>query len=259
MNNFKTTDLGGLPLKLNDFRYIHSGIVEIFKGVMSSYGITDSTAIILSGCEKVLDAGNTIILEGYVSIGGEVCYVPTHSYTDPVSGEFEYWMINVDYDSAGTKTFQNLSINETYEVRTGKVQKSTIVPAGFTVYDDALTLFEAIRPKLNIGEPITLTLEPNINVNQPFTAFKSIDGIVSFEGSIALNTTGVTGGAFQVTTLPIGYRPAYDMHTFYFKDGEHWDMYIGPTGNVYCTIVTASTIPANLEYLCHLLSSFRAV
>lgn len=259
MNNFKTTDIGGLPIKLNDFRFINDGIKEAFRGIMSSYGITDSMTIIISGCEKTSATGTTTITEGYVSIGGEVCFVPEHSYPDIAPGEFEYWVIDVTYDPEGTKVFQSTSTFETYEVRVGKIQIDTVVPSGYTAYDDAQTLFEAMRPQLNIGEPITLTLEPNIDVQQPFTAFKSIDGIVSFEGKLLLNTTGVVGGAFQVTTLPIGYRPAYEMHTPFFVGGEQWDMYIGTSGNVYCTIITASTIPAYQEYFCHLISPFRAV
>ncbi len=259
MNNFKTTNIGGLPIKLNDLRFINNGLKEAFKGVMSSYGITDSITIVLNGCEKTSVSGTTTIASGFVSIGGEICYVPLHSYPDPAVGEFEYWDIDLTFDPSGSKVFQSTDIFDTYEIRVGKVIKDTVIPVGYTAYDDAQSLFEAMRTKLNIGESIDLILAPNIYVQQPFTAFKSIDGIVSFEGALTLNTTGVVGGAFQVTTLPVGYRPAYDMHTYFTANGEQWDMYIGTTGNVYCTIVTASTIPSNLEYLCHLLSSYRAV
>jgi hypothetical protein len=163
MNNLKTTDLGGFPLKLDDFRFINNAVLEAFKGMMSMYDIADSHAVILSGCTRTSSSGTTSIAQGYISIGGEICFVPAHSYPDPTLGQNEYWMIDVSYDLAGYKHFQNTDPHNTYEVRVGKIQVSNIVPAGFTTYDNTKNVFTLIKEGVGMFPGIIVMWGGNIS------------------------------------------------------------------------------------------------
>ena len=145
MNNLKTTDTGGFPLKLDDFRFVNNAVLEAFKGMMSMYDVTDSHAVILSGCARTSASGTTSIAQGYISIGGEICFVPAHSYPTPSLGQNEYWMIDVSYDTSGNKTFQSTTPHNTYEVRVGKIQVSNTVPAGFTTYANTKNVFTLMK------------------------------------------------------------------------------------------------------------------
>lgn len=149
MNNLKTTDLGGFPLRSDDFRWSYQAMKDAFKGIMSSYGISNSTAVVLSGCTRSVASGTVTIAAGYISIGGEVCYVPAHSYPAPVGTQKEYWVIDISYDNTGLKTFQDASTHDTYEVRTGKIAVASTVPSGFTSYNQTKTIFEVINTKVD--------------------------------------------------------------------------------------------------------------
>ncbi len=163
MNNLKTTDLGGFPLKLDDFRFINNAVLEAFKGMMSMYDIADSHAVILSGCTRTSSSGTTSIAQGYISIGGEICFVPAHSYPDPTVGQNEYWMIDISYDLAGYKHFQNTDPHHTYEVRVGKIQVSNTVPAGFTTYANTKNVFTLLKEGVGMFPGIIVMWGGNIS------------------------------------------------------------------------------------------------
>lgn len=149
MNKFKTTDQGGLPFVLDDNRWQDDGYRQAFKGIMSAYGVTDNQAVILSGCERTITASTITISEGYISIAGEICFVPTHSYPNAGLSNLEYWVIDVSYNNDGVKTFQNGDTNDTYEVRIGKISTANSVPTGFTRYQDTPTIFDIINQKID--------------------------------------------------------------------------------------------------------------
>lgn len=131
MNKFKTTDTGGLDLKLNDFRFISRGIDDAFKGILSAFTPT-ATTYILSGCTYTLVSGTMTMSEGYVAIDGEVCYVPAHSISFTTSANL-YWDVEISYDSEGFKQFENFDWHDTYEVRVAKIKyNNTAVPLGKT-------------------------------------------------------------------------------------------------------------------------------
>lgn len=259
MNTFKSDDLGGLPLKLNDFRWIADGLAEAIKGIVSAYGVDDQNTFVISGCERTFSGGDTFIAEGFVSIGGEICYVPAHDYPDLTVGQVDYWERVDTFDPTGLKEFQSTVSYDTYAVRVGQVLVGASVPAGQTAYDDALSMFQAMRPQLNIGEWIAVTLEPNIFTVDLFEYFMTIDGFIKFKGELSVNTTGAPGGAFQIGTLPVGFRPAAPVFQDYYSDGQHWEMAIFETGNIYALILTAPSIPANHPVRCYNFPSYRAV
>jgi hypothetical protein len=217
MNNLKTTYNGGFDLKLDDFRWIHSGVLSGFKGLMSTFGVDDQNTIILSGCERSLVSSTVSITEGYVSIGGEVCYVAAHSYPEPAVGEYEYWVINVTFDPTGLKSFEDSSSHETYEIRVGKIAVSNVVPAGHTVYSDAKTLAECIRIAVNNKNWISFSSPNSDDFYGPGATpssavrryFKDIDGFVHLRGEFYLDDISVATNT-TIGNLPVGFRPFYE-------------------------------------------------
>lgn len=149
MDNFKTDYQGGLPFVLDDSRWQDAGYRTAFKGIMSAYGVTDSQAVILSGCARTMNNGNVTISEGYVSIGGEICFVPEHTFQNSGASNMEYWVIHSSFSNTGNKTFQDGGNHDTYEIRVGKVETSNSVPSGFTKYEDTPSIYELINQRVD--------------------------------------------------------------------------------------------------------------
>lgn len=218
MNNLKTTDTGGFPLKLDDFRFVNNAVLEAFKGMMSMYDVTDSHAVILSGCARTSVSGTTSIAQGYISIGGEICFVPAHSYPTPSVGQNEYWMIDVSYDTSGNKTFQSTTSHNTYEVRVGKIQVSNTVPAGFTIYANTKNVFTLMKEGVGMFPGIIVMWGGSVSAIP--SGWRLCDGtggapdlrsrfIIGYDSTNTANDTiGETGGNDEIT-LSVGQLPAH--------------------------------------------------
>ncbi len=212
MNNFTTYD-GGLPLVLNDFRWMHSITTEAFKGVLSAFGVTAQETFIFSGCDRSVSGGLVTITEGYVSIGGEPCHVSEHTYPEP-TGNFEYWVIDTSTDASGTKVFQNTTVNETYEVREGKIAIGASVPPGNTSYADTPTIHELIHSNLPTESwqtllSQTITLPTLLNGNYSIQYRKDLSGFVHMTGKYHTGEDPGSGVVnILIATLPVGHRPA---------------------------------------------------
>lgn len=146
MNNLKTTDTGGFPLVLDDLRWQHEAYKEAFKGILSAFGISPTQTFILSGCVRTVDVGTVTVTEGYVCIEGEVYYMPEQVYAETV--DTEYFAVNVTYDPAGLKLFQDASSHDTYEIRQAQILVSDTPPAEHTTPIEAQTIFEVIQDNL---------------------------------------------------------------------------------------------------------------
>lgn len=145
MNRLITTNNGGHPLMLNDFRWIESGIMNSFKALISAFNPTLDGVIVLSGCERTLNGVNASISEGYIAINGEICFVPSHTFTASQGSEVEYWMINETFENSGLKAYQSGQTYDTYAVRTGKVMVAANLPNGAIKYSDAPNLYQIIN------------------------------------------------------------------------------------------------------------------
>lgn len=213
MNKLKTDYSGGFPVKLDDLRWVDNSIRTSLKGILSAFGVADSTAIKLSGCNRTVSVGIVTISEGYVSIGGEVCYVPEHTYSNPSLGQSEYWGIDITYDGAGTKTFQNESVNDTYEVRIGKISVG-IPPLGTTTYQNTKTIYEIINSNIDTTPLGVIVMWSGAPENKP-AGYELCDGengtpdlrgrfVIGYDARITnpangiwdsnYNTIGATGG-----------------------------------------------------------------
>lgn len=210
MNLFKTTDNGGLPLTLNDFRWIDEGYREAFKAMMSGYGVDDSTAVIISGCERTVVSGTVTIAAGFISIGGEICLVPSHTYPEPTIGQVEYWDLFNTFDVTGLKVFQSTLDYDTYQVRVGKITVASSLPAGYTTYSDTKDIFQITRVKINTDSWHNLFDTTNgidtwsVEFKKDSSEFVHLRGFRYEEDP--------TGGLVDllVGTLPVGYRPSVE-------------------------------------------------
>jgi len=207
MNTLKTTDNGGFPLTLNDFRWIDNGIREAFKGLMSGYGVTDSEAVIISGCERTVTSGTVSIAAGFISISGEICIVPAHTYPEPSVGQFEYWDLYTYFDSEGYKVFQSTLDFNTYQGRAAKVTVASSIPAGYTEYADTKNIFQITRIKINTDSWHNLVDTTNgidtwsIEFKKDSSEFVHLRGFRYEEDPV----DGLQD--LLIATLPVGYRP----------------------------------------------------
>lgn len=213
MNKFHTEDDGGLPLKLDDFRWFLNALENAFKGLLSPFGVTDQYAFILSGCNRSVASGTVTIAEGFISIGGEICYVPAHSYSEPSPGNYEYWVINETNDSSGNKEFQSGINYDTYKVRVGKISVSNSVPAGHVEYVNTQDISDRIRSIINTGDWLFLGDDDDFYGTPGSTpvaerryAFKTIEGFIHLRGGKVLDDITIPTDV-TIDTLPVGYRP----------------------------------------------------
>lgn len=151
MNGLKTDNNGGHPAHLDDLRWIDQGIRQAFQAVMSPFGIDNQSAVILKGCSRSSNAGIITISEGYISIGGELCFVPSHSYSVAGNDE-EYFYVKSDFDNSGLKQYQDNNLHDTYEIRIGEVKTVAQgnIPAGHTKYQDAKNVYQIINSKMDV-------------------------------------------------------------------------------------------------------------
>lgn len=217
MNKFKTTDTGGLDLKNNDFRFISRGIDDAFKGILSAFNPT-ATTYILSGCNYTLTSGMMTMNEGYVSIDGEVCYVPAHSISFTNSSNL-YWDVEISYDSEGLKQFENFDWHDTYEVRVAKIKyNNTAVPLGKTSLLSTKNISTLLKESVGMFPGIIVMWGGSVSAIP--SGWRLCDGtggapdlrsrfIIGYDSTNTANDTiGETGGNDEIT-LSVGQLPAH--------------------------------------------------
>lgn len=168
MNKFITTDNGGLPIVLDDFRFIDDSVRNAFFGLATSWGLTNEDSYILNGC--VITVGATIdVTSGYVVILGEIYKVRAHSITATVPSLSELVFAPlIAFGSAGNKTFDSGGTFDTYELRTAEMAYQTIATTNFKAFV-AKTIHEKIAeasaPYLGAWTTIDLNGSPDVVQN----------------------------------------------------------------------------------------------
>lgn len=123
MDKFKTIGVGGLPHTLNDFRQFlgrldapSEGIYQAFNNLIRGFGDN----FIVQGCVLSGSTGAFSITEGWVLLDGELIKVDAQGPFDEANDST--FVKVTTFDSRGTKTFLNGSINETYEKNRAVIQ-----------------------------------------------------------------------------------------------------------------------------------------
>jgi hypothetical protein len=208
MNTFKTTDLGGLGLRSNDFRFIDASVREAFFGTLSYLGDLANSVIIISGCEVVPSLMEVTILSGFVLLNGEVFKVDTHSYPNTTPG-VRYWDIDITYDAEGTKLFKDSTTHETYEIRRAKTFFAPTLPVDKIAFSSTLYYFDILKEKLGFiastawaNIPFCSNMFPGPSGQGKFMI--DSNGFVHLKGAY---TNDDPGAGAVLGVLPLGFRP----------------------------------------------------
>lgn len=156
MNELKTTGLGGLPIALDDIRFVYDAIKQALNGLSNALSLTNVDGIgnphpvKLWGCTITADIVSAAPLvkysvsEGFISMGGEIFYVPS-TFILANSGDTIYFVISESYDSAGELTFADQSVQNIYKIRNATISASNAGSAYYCAISDMITFIDLIK------------------------------------------------------------------------------------------------------------------
>lgn len=217
MNNFITTDLGRMPIVLDDFRFLTESIKEVINGIVS-HDVTKP--IIVSGCdydkEMLSDTDTLVMTTGFVTIANEI-YKVSAVNTTLGAGEQFYWVIDSSFDPAGLKIFGSGAAYNTYELRTASVVAATSAPSGSTVFAPTTSVFDIYREGVSLSDssnPMSSFANGfNTNLTSPIKANKGVSNEVVLSGILENN---LSSPDMVIGTMKNEFRP---LNTVYLSVG----------------------------------------
>lgn len=201
MNKLVTTNDGGFPLKMDDFKWMQDATREALKGLISSY-LDSSGVLILSGLEKTnipFPLGSYEYREGYVFINGEVCYVPGLTMSYLVVGADAYLIPVTSFDPAGIRMFKDASSHDTYQINTAKIIITANPPA------NAILLSSINRIEDVVYEWMNNKIIPSselLNITIPNTGL--IPGTYILKGSVDFSKYKRLSGRVYCEDIQVG-------------------------------------------------------
>lgn len=216
MKKLITTNNGGMPIVLDDLRFLESSYTEIINAIVAH---DNTNPVIISGCkydkEQLEDTNNLVMTAGYIYFAGEI-YAVDAVNSALVGSESFYWNITTSYDPAGSKTFQNSAVHNTYQIKKAEVLKSDPIPTGKTAFSATKDIFEVYREGISDNDT-TDPMDTYINnfvsyINNPFLAKKGVSGQVVLSGLIE-NTSGISSADKVIGTLKNELRPSNPVYT----------------------------------------------
>lgn len=251
MNKLKTTDLGGFRLRSNDFRWQQNANEMAFKSILNS--VDNSKTIILSGCVITGITPALSISSGYVSIEGEVIFVPAQSFTVPTLPDVAYLEVQTSWDPTGLKVFKNSIAHDTYEIRTAVVTTGAL-PVNRTNILELKTIIQSIGELLSATSWNSLPGASYVAAMPagPPMFMRDNLGFIHFKGQW---NNDDPAGITVIGVLPVGSRPANQMdYNFYnLLAGTTFTLSILPDGNM----TISPTCPQDIT-LCQIVP-FKAV
>lgn len=125
MKTFDTNYLGGMPLVLDDFRFMESIHKDAFEAIMKPYALNHDI-VILSGCEITTGGGVSFISEGWILFEGEICRVPSHFFLAVPSSQWSFVKTQIELTAVDSfKVFPSnpdTSPKATYKENIVKIQ-----------------------------------------------------------------------------------------------------------------------------------------
>jgi hypothetical protein len=239
MNNLKTTDLGRMPIVLDDLRFINDSLKEVINGIVAH---DTSSVVILSGCEidyTSLSAGTLNMTAGAVYYNGEIYSV--NAVTSMTYDLTVRWEIEETNDPAGLKTFASGTSHNTYKIRKAVVKQGGTVPSGALYFALTRSIFDIYRN--GMGKYTELVkVDPFISVDSPYSksannplrAWKNVNGSISFTGELI--TSG--GNGSTIGLLDPEFRPT-KTRNIVFDVFEPSGVYIETLG---CSISASGSI-----------------
>jgi hypothetical protein len=136
MNRFYTTDNGGLPVTLNDLRFLMDSYTEAIKQTFYLYNQT--TPSLLYGVDVTVTGGTATWTAGAIFANGEIFLID--GGTSGETGDAQDFKDNhyiysaVTWDPTGNKLFKDSTSHDTYQVR--KAYIGTTDPCGWGSISD---------------------------------------------------------------------------------------------------------------------------
>lgn len=203
MNKLITTNNGGMPDDLNDFRFYESAVEETIKNIVRGMNLGDDTGLRLWGAEVVSNGANYDISEGAIFLDGVLYKVPAHSLVKLTGSGTYFWGVDESYDINGTEVFQNGETVATYQVRVAKLKKTTtLLSLGSYVALDCPRLSDLWQKVNESGAWTEITPPVTAVTGQAF--FRIRENSVEFRGYWV--TDGGSGTHYY--TLPAEARPS---------------------------------------------------
>jgi hypothetical protein len=191
MRRLKTEDLGGLPIALDDLRWIEEGVKDALKGIVNYADPTE--ILIISGCEyspdRIDDLGEIVMTEGYILFDGEIFKVPATTQSLTGGNTLFYWDLKTTYDVAGNVVFENSSINDIYEIREFEIKQASSLPAGKIQVESEKHIFDSYRLELTKRAKINNAMASfssgiGTSLTNPISYTENLDGMILLYGEI---------------------------------------------------------------------------
>jgi len=241
MNELRSTYNGGMPLRLDDVRWIVAGLKDAIKGLSTPF-LSPNGAVILSGCVATdLGSGNYSYSAGYVYFDNEVFYFPAIASIAISDINASFYMVET-FDATGTKVYEDATTHDTYAIRVAGIGAKATYPA----YEYLITkrIEDNIALKMNVPlvwNNLTGGTAPSGGSNLQYC--KDIIGFVRMKGQY-LNVYSPTTTLF-IGILPVGFRPV-ELQTSYIPVSGSAGLVlikvvIDTSGNIY--VYPNSTTP----------------
>lgn len=210
MNRLNLTFLGGDPLTLDDLEFLQNALIETLTGVASVFQNGTLDPIIVSGINFVTSGSNYIVSNGYIIYNKEFYYVEGGTF--PTSTVFCIDIAEA-YDSAGNQTFEDLTVNQTWIIRRGKVKGITGGPGEIDIAD-FISLKQAYQ---SLGILFSEeTLWTNLGLQTTWLSYGGSFGTPRYRkdkiGHVELDCSVKnvdTSNGSLIAQLPVGFRPLY--------------------------------------------------
>lgn len=264
MNKLITTYTGRMPFMLDDIRFVDDAFRKSFEALAKS--VSTTTNYILWGCVATEGGGFVTVTDGAVVINGEICQVIAHSIAQGADIE-DYWLqLNVTYDPAGTKIWDDNGAvsHDTYQVRKAILTYSAAPLSDGVNPTTGVRISELLTANIvpflasqnenwhlvgDVGEPDTIYTEWKTG-SQRLRFRKDVMGNVFVEGGVlSFNPIGGVPFTDIIFQLPVGYRPD---RIIYFPiniliDGGNTGLgYVTTTGELFISMANTVSLPANL-------------
>lgn len=179
MNKLNTLDNGGFPFVLDDLRFMDDAVRDAIQKLI--IGLNGGALnCIVQGMDVTPGMGtNEDIAAGYLMYNGELLRVDAHSAGTVDIADYQKLIIEETFDAAGTKTFEDGGVHETYVLRRAKLEAgfNPAPPGTVIVRNGGGYVFPRLQASI-LGEVIEL-----------LKSWGTIQGV-----SLAGLTSGVTWG-----------------------------------------------------------------
>jgi len=209
---------GGMPIYVDDLRFIDSIYREAFEAIMKPIA-ENNNVVIISGCSRSVTSGTVTVDSGWVLYNGEVVRVNQHSYPEATGSDNEYWTIATVDVPGGHRDYFDGSDHEAWREKIALIEVGVSVPPNSLIYSQTKSYWQAVKRRItpyksikgffidgvfteeynDTGEIITFTASPSYlfydfeSINPIFLNKKTaiiVSGIGQLQADSNLTVTG---------------------------------------------------------------------